>query len=77
MRNDLSSLISHHVKKMVNALGTHEKGNIHPLIMSEVERILLTVALQETQNNYVKTARVLGIGRARLYRLIKKMNLSD
>lgn len=77
MRMDLDSLISHHVKKMVGALGPHEKGNIHPLIMSEVERILVSAALEETNNNYVKAARILGIGRSRLYRLIKKLGLEQ
>lgn len=75
MRNDLTSLIAHHVRRMVGALGSHEKGNIHPLIMSEVERILLETALTQTENNYVKAARILGIGRARLYRLVKKLEL--
>lgn len=53
MRMDLDSLISHHVKKMVGALGPHEKGNIHPLIMSEVERILVSAALEETDRKSV------------------------
>lgn len=64
------------IKKMVNSLGQHEKGNIHPLIMNEIERYVISLVLEETNYNFLKTTRALGIGRSTLYRRVKALGIS-
>jgi len=64
----LYELLEKNVKTMIATVGEHEKGSLYPLIMHEVERSLICIALQETKNNYFKTARILGLSRSTLYR---------
>ncbi len=73
MSVSLYDLLKRDVKKMVRSLGRHEVGNVYPLIMSEVEKYLLAVVLEETKNNYFMTAKVLGISRTTLYRKLRKL----
>ena len=63
------------IKKMVGSLGRHEKGNIHPLIMNEIEKYLIIVVLEETNNNYLRASTVLGISRSTLYRKIEAFGI--
>lgn len=65
------------IRKMVASLGRHEKGNIHPLVMNEIERCVITSVLQETNNNYFRTARALGISRSTLYRRIDMLGIKE
>ena len=75
MSLSLYDVLARNVKKMVSSLGQHEKGNIYPLIMHEVERSLIELALEETNNNYLRAAKVLGISRSTLYRRIKSLEI--
>lgn len=62
---------------MVESLGRHERGNIYPLIMEEIERYVILSVLKETNNNHLRAARALGIGRSTLYRRIKKLGIEE
>ena len=64
----LYELLKKDVKRMIMGTGRHGKGNIYPLIMDELEKYIIQIALDETNYNYVQTSRVLGIGRSTLYR---------
>jgi DNA-binding protein Fis len=75
MSLSLYDVLARNVKKMVSSLGPHEKGNIYPLIMNEVERSLIELVLEETKNNYLRAAKVLGISRSTLYRRIKALEI--
>ena len=72
----LHELLEKNVKLMISTVGIHEKGNIHGLIMQEVERSLILLTLEQTQNNYFKAARVLGISRSTLYRKLVQFGMS-
>jgi len=63
------------INKMVSSLGRNEKGNIHPLIMNEIERCIITSVLQETNNNYFRASQVLGISRSKLYRKVDALGI--
>ena len=67
----LYDVLKSDIQRMIHGVGNEEKGNIHPLIMQEVEKYLIKVVLEETRHNYVRAARVLGIGRSTLYRKIE------
>lgn len=67
----LYDFLKKEVKKMAGSLGRYEHGNIYPLLMNEIEKYLIELVLEETNNNYVRSAQVLGISRSRLYRRIE------
>jgi DNA-binding protein Fis len=75
MSLSLHELLQRHIKKMVSGIGGNEKGNIHPLIMQEVERCIISSVLVETNNNYFRTAKILGISRSTLYRKIQYLKI--
>jgi len=68
-------LLGCEVTKMVESLGRNEKGNIHPLIMHEVERYVIMVVLEKTSHNYRRASRALGISRSTLYRRIEFLGI--
>jgi len=77
MSLSLYDFLKKEVKKMVGSIGRHEKGNIHPLIMNEIERCIITLVLKETNNNYFRSAQILGISRSTLYRRIDLLKISS
>lgn len=75
MTVSLHELLNRNVKKMVHNIGEYEQGNIYSLVVQEVERSLITLVLEELDNNYFRAAQVLGISRSRLYRKIALLNI--
>lgn len=73
----LQEILKKNVKKMVEAIDKNQKGNIHPLIMKEVEKYLIDVVLDETKNNYFVAAKILGISRSTLYRKIENLGIEN
>ena len=77
MMSSLYDILKEDVQKMVQGLTEHEKGNIYPLIMQEVERYLIGLVLEETSNNYFRAAKALGISRSTLYRKIEVLGVES
>jgi len=75
MSLSLYDILKRDIKKMVQAMGGTQNGNIYPLIMQEVERYLIEVVLEETRYNYLLAAKLLGISRSTLYRKIETLNI--
>jgi sigma-54 dependent transcriptional regulator, acetoin dehydrogenase operon transcriptional activator AcoR len=71
----LNEILVRDVKKMVGGIGPNQKGNIHPLIMQEIEKNLIEIVLEETKYNLLLASRILGIGRSTLYRKIDKLKI--
>jgi DNA-binding protein Fis len=63
------------VRRMVRSIGQFESGNIYPLLISQVEKSLIEIVLEEQSYNYFHTARVLGIGRSTLYRKMESLQI--
>lgn len=63
------------VRKMVRSVGQNENGNIYHLVVTQAEKCLIEIVLEEFKNNYFHTARVLGIGRSTLYRKISLLGI--
>lgn len=75
MSVSLYDFLEHEIKKMALSIDRNEKGNIHPLIMNEVERCLITLVLKQTNNNYLQASRILGMSRSTLYRRIDALGI--
>lgn len=76
MSLSLYDLLKREVKRMVVGIGKNGQGNIHPLIMGEVEKYIIELVLQETGYNYVLASKMLGISRSRLYRKLDSLGIS-
>lgn len=71
----LYDLLNRDIKRMAAGIGYHNKGNIHPLIMNEIEKYIIQIVLQETHYNYLAASKMLGIGRSTLYRKIEALGI--
>lgn len=77
MPMSLYDFLQNEIRKMVSSLAPHEKGNIHPLVMNEIERCVIAAVLKETNNNYFRAARALGISRSTLYRRVELLGIKE
>ncbi|NDD53539.1 hypothetical protein EBZ39_06635 [bacterium] len=71
----LYELLNREIKRMTAGIGCHNKGNIHPLIMNEIEKYIIQIVLAETDYNYLAASKMLGIGRSTLYRKIDALGI--
>ena len=71
----LYELLEREIKRMITGIGKHGKGNIHPLVMQEIEKYIISIVLAETNYNYLVTSKMLGIARSTLYRRMKELKL--
>ena len=69
----LYELLHRDIKRMTAGIGLSNHGNIHPLIMHEIEKYIIQIVLEERNYNYVTAAKMLGIGRSTLYRKIENL----
>ncbi len=53
----------------------HDPSDLYELILSQTEKPLLEVVLQQAQGNITKSAEMLGINRATLRKKLKKYDL--
>ena len=77
MSLSLQDLLKKEIKRMIIGIGKNGKGNIFPLITEEVEQTIIKLVLQETNYNFLQTAKLLGISRSTLYRKVELYNISD
>ncbi len=77
MSFNLHDIFKKNIQQMISGIRKNEKGNIHPLIMQEIEKNIINIVLQETKYNHFKAAILLGIGRNTLYRKIKLLNIQN
>ena len=75
MAYSLYDFLKKDVQKMIDVLSDHDRGNLYPLVIQEVERHLIKLVLEETDHNFLKAARVLGISRSTLYRKIDTLRI--
>lgn len=75
MINSLYDFLRKEIQQMILGIGTHNKGNIYPLVIGEIERSIIKIVLEETNNNLFASAKILGISRSTLYRKIKDLRI--
>jgi two-component system nitrogen regulation response regulator GlnG len=67
----LESKVGDFVKGMRNGAGR----NLHPMLISAIERPLITRALQETRGNQIQAAELLGLNRNTLRKKIHELHI--
>ena len=63
------------ISRFLDQMGDFEEDNMHDLIMSKVEKPLLTQILRRVGGNQVQASRILGINRNTLRKKIKQYDI--
>lgn len=73
----LSTSVEQAVRRYFSALEGETSSDLYDLILSQVEKPLLLVALEHSQGNQSKCASILGLNRGTLRKKLKAYNLID
>ena len=71
----LSALTSEALDGYFRKLNGHRPGDLYQLVLSEVEKPLLTAVLDYTNGNQCEAAEILGINRGTLRKKLRSYNL--
>jgi DNA-binding protein Fis len=71
----LETYLQHKVEDFVKGMRNGSGRNLHPMLMSAVERPLIALALQETKGNQIQAAELLGLNRNTLRRKIQDLRI--
>ena len=72
----LSNCIQASVETYFKDLDGHVPGNLYDIVLHEIEKPLLKVVMQETDNNITKAAETLGLNRGTLRKKLQKYGLT-
>lgn len=71
----LSNQIQSSLKAYFEDLEGHAPGNLYDIVLSEIERPLLEIVLEQTDHNVTKAAELLGLNRGTLRKKLQKYNI--
>jgi two-component system nitrogen regulation response regulator GlnG len=71
----LESLVDMKLRACMNGIETLDRGNIHAMVLEQVERPLIRFILEKTRWNQVKAADILGINRNTLRKKITELGI--
>lgn len=71
----LSNQIQSSLKTYFKDLEGHAPGNLYDIVLNEIERPLLEVVLEHTDNNVTKAAELLGLNRGTLRKKLHKYHM--
>jgi len=74
-RQPLRNSVKRALQNYFEQLGETQPSNLYELVLAEVEVPLLEVVLQSTRGNQTKAARLLGLSRGTLRKLLKQYGL--
>ena len=74
-KNFLSDWLQKTVKKYINVMNGVDRGHLHDLVITGVEKPLLEMVLKETNGNQTQAANILGINRNTLRKKMQEYNL--
>ena len=74
-KNFLSDWLQKTVKKYINVMNGVDRGHLHDLVITGVEKPLLQMVLKETNGNQTQAANILGINRNTLRKKIQEYSL--
>ena len=75
--SSLSDAIKHHVEIYIQNLAGDSAGGLYDLILQEVEKPLLSLALKSVKGNQIKAAHLLGINRNTLRKKMRQLHLCE
>lgn len=77
-KSDIEKVIEERIERVKNYMGglSEIKGfNLYDIILSEVERALISSVLKETRGNQIKASKILGINRNTLRKKMKDLKI--
>lgn len=74
-KQPLAELVRRRLKVLFDELGTHRTPDLYRRVMGEVERVLITEALQRAGGSQIKAAGILGIHRNTLRLRMRKLTI--
>jgi DNA-binding NtrC family response regulator len=73
----LDEVLTHSLRTMVSNMGVVGRGTLHRAVLSHVEKLLLTIVLDECRGNQLRSADILGINRNTLRKKIRDFGISS
>lgn len=74
-KGPLSQCVKNALRIYFRELNGHNPGNLHELVISQVEEPLLAVVMQQTGGNVTRAAQILGLNRGTLRKKLQKYHL--
>jgi two-component system nitrogen regulation response regulator GlnG len=71
----LEEFMEHRLKDFVKQMKASGGRNLHPMLLQEIERPLITITLKETNGNQIQAAHLLGMNRNTLRKKIKELKI--
>lgn len=74
-KNNINDCVRDALKTYFSDIGDHDVTNVYELVISQVEKPLLEVVLEQTRGNMTKASKVLGLNRGTLRTRMKKYGI--
>ena len=71
----LEEFLEHRLKDFIKQMNASGGRNLHPMLLREIERPLITITLRETNGNQIQAAHLLGMNRNTLRKKIKELKI--
>ncbi|MBI2091509.1 MAG: sigma-54-dependent Fis family transcriptional regulator [Deltaproteobacteria bacterium] len=71
----LEELVEKKLRQFMDRLGRYEVENLHGTILEKIERPLIKLVMEKSNNNQLKASRILGINRNTLRSKLQKLEL--
>ncbi|MBI3596973.1 MAG: hypothetical protein HY203_07475 [Nitrospirae bacterium] len=71
----LEEFMEHRLKDFVKQMKASGGRNLHPMLLREIERPLITITLKETNGNQIQAAHLLGLNRNTLRKKIRELKI--
>jgi len=71
----LEEFMEYRLKDFVKQMKVSGGRNLHPMLLREIERPLITITLRETNGNQIQAAHLLGMNRNTLRKKIKDLKI--
>lgn len=74
-KDPLCQCVQRSVKRYFRDMNGEEPTNLYQMVISEIEKPLLEVVMQQTESNQTRASRILGINRNTLRKKLKQHDL--